>query len=272
MDDNDELLPGAFGDATRLSAKALRVYADQGLLTPARIDARTGYRHYRHDQIPRARLIADLRALDLPLARVAELLDTDAATRATRLHEWLDAAQARLHRQRAAVNALGRRGAGDPALADAIRVHPIPPRRVLYRQLRVRVDLMDDAIAESARRIRAHLEAEGIPDDGRILVFFHGMVTLDSDGPIEIAVTAPRPVEPVDDLRVRIVPAHRAARLSVEPRHRDHPEVLAYYDALDAWLEARPDARLIDAVYETHPGGTRLDINYPLSPDLTASP
>src|SRR5262245_46500486 len=36
------LLAGEFGAAARLSAKALRLYAEQGLLLPARVDPVTG--------------------------------------------------------------------------------------------------------------------------------------------------------------------------------------------------------------------------------------
>jgi DNA-binding transcriptional MerR regulator len=64
VNDADLMLPGEFGAATRLSSKALRLYAEQGLLVPAGIDQATGY---RRDQIPRGRLIARLRTFDLPL-------------------------------------------------------------------------------------------------------------------------------------------------------------------------------------------------------------
>ena len=40
------LLPGEFGAAARLSAKALRLYGELGLLLPAEVDPATGYRYY----------------------------------------------------------------------------------------------------------------------------------------------------------------------------------------------------------------------------------
>ena len=70
---DEELLPiGAFAARARLSAKALRLYDRRGLLAPARVDEATGYRFYRAGQIERARLVALLRQLDMPLARIAE--------------------------------------------------------------------------------------------------------------------------------------------------------------------------------------------------------
>ncbi len=70
----DLLSIGAFSRATLISANALRAYHESGLLIPAVIDARTGYRGYRVTQIGDAAVIRDLRALDVPLARIREVL------------------------------------------------------------------------------------------------------------------------------------------------------------------------------------------------------
>ena len=47
--------------------KALRLYDSLGLLTPAHVDEVSGYRFYRPDQLERARLVAWLRRLGMPL-------------------------------------------------------------------------------------------------------------------------------------------------------------------------------------------------------------
>jgi protein phosphatase len=61
---------GDFARASRLSPKALRLYDELGLLTPARVDPWNGYRFYRLEQLERARLVAWLRRLGMPLARI----------------------------------------------------------------------------------------------------------------------------------------------------------------------------------------------------------
>jgi serine/threonine protein phosphatase PrpC len=61
---------GAFARASRLSPKALRLYDELELLRPARVDPATGYRYYRPDQLEQARLVAWLRRLGMPLARI----------------------------------------------------------------------------------------------------------------------------------------------------------------------------------------------------------
>src|SRR5687767_11469518 len=53
----------------------LRYYHDQGLLVPASVDPATGYRRYSPEQVPRARMIARLRDLDVPVADLAAALE-----------------------------------------------------------------------------------------------------------------------------------------------------------------------------------------------------
>jgi serine/threonine protein phosphatase PrpC len=61
---------GAFARACRLSPKALRLYDELELLRPARVDPETGYRYYAPAQLEQARLVAWLRRLGMPLARI----------------------------------------------------------------------------------------------------------------------------------------------------------------------------------------------------------
>ncbi len=66
---------GEFARASRLSAKALRLYDELGLLRPARVDPDSGYRFYEPAQLERARLVAWLRRLGMPLARIRVVCD-----------------------------------------------------------------------------------------------------------------------------------------------------------------------------------------------------
>ncbi|MEH1169559.1 MerR family DNA-binding transcriptional regulator [Micromonospora sp. CPCC 205539] len=61
---------GAFAQASGLSAKALRLYDQVGLLLPAAVDPESGYRLYDPGQLPLARLVAQLRRIGMPLARI----------------------------------------------------------------------------------------------------------------------------------------------------------------------------------------------------------
>ncbi len=82
---------GEFARASRLSAKALRRYDELGLLTPARVDAYSGYRYYAGAQVERARLVAWLRRIGMPLAEVRDVCalhgtDPGAAARTVRAY------------------------------------------------------------------------------------------------------------------------------------------------------------------------------------------
>lgn len=66
---------GAFARASRLSPKALRLYDSLGLLTPAHVDEVSGYRFYRAEQLERARLVAWLRRLGMPLTQIRVVCD-----------------------------------------------------------------------------------------------------------------------------------------------------------------------------------------------------
>ena len=72
--DADLISIGRFARLTGLSIGALRHYHELGLLEPARVDRQTGYRSYARIQAEEARLIANLRALGLPLPQVRAVL------------------------------------------------------------------------------------------------------------------------------------------------------------------------------------------------------
>jgi protein phosphatase len=80
----DLLTIGAFARASRLSPKALRLYDSLGLLTPAHVDEVSGYRFYRPDQLEQARLVAWLRRLGMPLARIQVVLTAGTPEQAAR--------------------------------------------------------------------------------------------------------------------------------------------------------------------------------------------
>lgn len=75
---------GEFAALGRVSLRMLRHYDAIGLLVPARVDERTGYRSYAIDQLPLLLRIAELRELGVGLDRIAEVSradDQDAALR-----------------------------------------------------------------------------------------------------------------------------------------------------------------------------------------------
>ena len=71
----DSLLTiGAVARLSGLPVSALRFYDGAGVLVPASVDPRTGYRWYAPDQVGAARLVARLRRVGMPLDSVRALL------------------------------------------------------------------------------------------------------------------------------------------------------------------------------------------------------
>ena len=91
---------GEFARASRLSPKALRLYDELGLLTPARVDPVSGYRLYEPGQLEQARLVAWLRRLGMPLARIRVVCDLPPAAAAAEVAAFWAQAEADLASRR----------------------------------------------------------------------------------------------------------------------------------------------------------------------------
>jgi DNA-binding transcriptional MerR regulator len=95
---------GEFARLSRLSPKALRLYDELGLLRPFRVDEWSGYRYYAPAQLERARLVAWLRRLGMPLARIGPVVESPPAEAAASVAAFLRVTAADFsERQRLAV-------------------------------------------------------------------------------------------------------------------------------------------------------------------------
>jgi DNA-binding transcriptional MerR regulator/effector-binding domain-containing protein len=65
---------GRFAQLARLSRKALRIYAEMGLLRPAHVNPETNYRYYSLSQLEDAHRINKLRELGMSLESIREML------------------------------------------------------------------------------------------------------------------------------------------------------------------------------------------------------
>jgi DNA-binding transcriptional MerR regulator len=82
---------GEFARRTRLTVDALRHYDKLGLLRPAEVDPRTGYRYYDADQVEVALQLALFRRIDVPLDQLLSWVAGSIG-----LEEMLDRQRARL--------------------------------------------------------------------------------------------------------------------------------------------------------------------------------
>lgn len=84
----------AFARAVDLSPGTLRYYDEAGLLRPAEVDARTGYRYYTADLERRAHLIRRMREVGVPIETMRRVLDGPVDEALAALREFGDDAHA----------------------------------------------------------------------------------------------------------------------------------------------------------------------------------
>ncbi|MEU8242315.1 GyrI-like domain-containing protein [Actinoplanes missouriensis] len=160
------LLPiSAFSRASLISANTLRAYHESGLLEPASVDPRTGYRGYRAAQLADAAVIRQLRELDVPLARIREVLaarDPRVTRRVLAEHrERMLAQQARLDRILLATDDLLAEPA--PVTPPPVTERTIPPVRVFSVTASVREDQFAGFLDEAFAQLTGSGEAAGPP-------------------------------------------------------------------------------------------------------------
>lgn len=87
---------GRFAQLSGFTVRALRHYESLGLLVPARVDPDSGYRFYRAEQLPDALRVRLLRALEMPVPDVVEVMrdpESPAALEQLRAHRTRVAAR-----------------------------------------------------------------------------------------------------------------------------------------------------------------------------------
>ncbi|GAB2524975.1 MerR family transcriptional regulator [Nocardiopsis aegyptia] len=212
---------GEFSRVTWLSPKALRLYERRGLLRPDVVDAYTGYRYYRPSQAERARMIALLRRVGMPLERIGAVLDAAGDERRALLDAYRTDVVRAHERAVALLDGLARgllddrpeRGEGGPGRdapgedarsVDALGENPrtadapgedgpevssrdVPERHFVARTVRTTVaDLpshIERAAAELSQRAGAAADRSA-----PLVVVYHGEVGWESDGPVEVRV------------------------------------------------------------------------------------
>ena len=127
---DDELLPiGRFARLAGLTVGALRHYADEGVLVPARVDAATRYRRYHRGQLATARAVAALRELELSLPAIRALLEADEpGVRQAVLGAERARLEARTSRLQLALHRLGALATGAHTMKEMfVPTPPAPP-------------------------------------------------------------------------------------------------------------------------------------------------
>lgn len=153
-----ELQIGEMAESNCVSIRTLRVYHEQGLLIPIRVDPQTGYRYYSLDQCATLDMIQQLKTLGLSLEQIRTVLKKrDVGYLAALMREQislLDAEARRLAISREiAANLLGNCDVYEQRPAcDIIAIEKLPERRI------VRIPIRDFTIDDAAEAAKTVLE------------------------------------------------------------------------------------------------------------------
>jgi DNA-binding transcriptional MerR regulator len=246
----DDLIPiGQFAAASRLSQKALRLYDENGLLPPARVDPETGYRSYRLTQLRDATLIGLLRGAGMSLAQIRLVLADPAV-------EHIDAYEAALSGElatRIEILDYVRRLLKEEQMFE-VRTKTLGPIRYVSRTANVRVEELSRHIVDTADSLRSLHAATG-PD----FVVYHGEVNEDADGPVEVAL----PTNEGD----HELAATEVAYTIAEGDDMKFPAIIGAYDAVAAW--AKEHGRELNGapleINHVDDGVCRIEVAWPIS-------
>lgn len=286
MTEAEDVSIGEFARLSRLSPKALRLYDRAGLLEPARVDPGTGSRHYSQDQLDRARLVAALRQVGIPLTEIKSALAAEGTLGADRIAAFWTEAEAEHAARRRLVGSLIERLRGNESatsMAYGVSVRSLPNRSVLSQTRHVHIDDLTTVREEFVGGFyEAGLKPLGGPVGAPFTVYY-GEVSTDSDGPIEwcwpvaeerAEVLAAR----FPDLTLRTDPAHQEAYVHYGATTQLHAARIALAaQSLLAWTQERDrqttgGMRLVYLHSEGNGTGPDCDVAVPVSqrkvPDL----
>lgn len=231
---------GAFARASRLSPKALRRYDELGLLRPARTDPASGYRLYDPAQLERARLVAWLRRLGMPLARIKTVCELEPAEAAGQIGAYWTEAEADLADRRDLAAFLVDHLSGGNTVMFDVAVRDVPERMLLS----VQRHLTADRLAAFATDLVVRIGDGGVPGlpgiDGAPFLIYYGQVDDDSDGPVEFCRAVPSgQAEQIaarfPDLVLRREPRHREAYVRLTKSQPGPVHSIRALAALERW-------------------------------------
>ena len=243
----DNLIPiGRFSRVSRLSIKALRHYADAGLLEPAWVDPSSGYRYYAYAQTTQAEVIRVLRSLEMPLDEIGEVLGAGSDDVVAKI---MDRHRARLedrldHQSR--MLAFLRRlieEEGHPMPYD-VTVKEIPAQQVAVLRRHVTAQTIGDDVGAAFGVLMGAVGASGAGFAGPPFLVMTEVVDTDSgEGTIEVGIPVAAPFSPTAAGPGEVTGQEWPAQLVAATVHRGrYDEEGPAYAAVEQWIQAHGHA------------------------------
>jgi DNA-binding transcriptional MerR regulator len=243
----DQMSIGEFASRSRLSAKALRLYDEMGLLPPARVDEDSGYRFYEPGQLVPARLIVALRQLQVPLAEIKAILPLEPVQAADRVREFWATTEAEHASMRALAAYLIDELSGKRSVVYEVSTREMPERSLLCVKRNVAGVDRAWAFGKEFIALLRRYQLPQIPGrTGAFFCIYWGEVSEDSDGPMEWC--HPVPGEEAEalaarcpELTLRAEPAHHEAFVNIGDGQIDGADWQLVSRSLEAWTEQQPN-------------------------------
>lgn len=234
----DDLLPiGRFSRMSRLSVKALRLYDEQGLLSPSWVDPSSGYRYYRAAQARRAEAIRILRAVDMPLDEIHEVLaedDPEFTTKRLAMHrERLAERLADHERMLRFLERLIDRG-GTIVPYD-VAIKRSPDQRVASLSMRTTLTTIGEDIADGFAVVVGALTEAATEPIGAPFIIFHDVIDEQTDGDVEICIPVPVDIDAAHSgVDCKVIPGGAVAATT----HRGpYAEISPAYHTVTGWIQ-----------------------------------
>jgi DNA-binding transcriptional MerR regulator len=198
---------GDFSRMTHLSVKALRHYHDLGLLDPAEVDLRTGYRLYDATQVPIAQLIRRYRDLDMPVEHVkAVLAATDPIARNELIIAHLKRMESQLEQTQTIVASL-RTLLESQSRSLAVEYRSIPQLRVAAITKTVKRPEIEPWWSDSFAEIYHALRTAGVMPAGPSGGIYPTELFIDEIAEVTVFVPTPEGVKTTGNIRIVELPA-----------------------------------------------------------------
>ncbi len=216
---------------TGLSAKALRLYHDNGLLVPAGVSAHNGYRQYDASQVTLGRTIRRLRNLGMPLGMIADVVAADPLRARELVVTWVVGLERDLDQVRK--NALANLDVtGDSAFVPHVR--EVDPAILACVRVSVTPESIGTVIAETAKKIATALRSAGATPEPEVWAIYHDPVSAGVQVPIEICVPYTGTAIPADDVILRAESGGTEVFTPVRGDDVNYPGILPAFTAVMA--------------------------------------
>lgn len=227
---------GTFSRASLLSIKTLRAYHEAGILVPAQVDPRTGYRAYHSSQLTDAAVVVRLRSLDLPLDQVRQIVTArDPEVTRRLLAEHTATMRSRLDDVARIVTEL-QDSAAHPATLTPVHVRVVPASDTLSYKGRISEANFASFLDEAYTRLGEMADRLGVSPSGPPGGLYPPEILDDEDEEVEAYLPLASPVALPDDRGNVALGEIPAARVAVITHNGSYESLGDTYRLLGSWV------------------------------------